>query len=150
MVSLQTATINGAPVSGAVGDLTTGVSGTQPFPIAYIGATTSAANLGGLNCTFCNAQLIRLRCPLDTLALLLHPTTWDQVFDSATNDGIVTLTSQLNSKSSTLVHAGVIHSSGLKDLDFNPPTELDPGSGIPGDLINLLNEAINGSDFFTN
>jgi hypothetical protein len=48
------------------------------------------------------------------------------------------------------INAGVIHSSGLKDLDFNPPTELDPGSGIPGDLINLLNEAINGSDFFTN
>ncbi len=150
MISLQTATINGATVSGAVGDLTTGVSGTQPFPIAYIGATTSGANLSGLDCTFCVAQALRLRCPLDTLALLLNSTTWNQVFNNAGNDGIVPLTSQLNGKSSTLVHLGVIHSPGLKGLDFDPPTELDLGSGIPGDLINLLNEAINGPDFFTN
>jgi hypothetical protein len=81
---------------------------------------------------------------------LLHRTKWNQVFGGLENDGIVTLASQLNGKSSTLVHSGVVHSPGLTALDFNPPTELDTGSGIPGDLINLLNEDIGGPDFFTN
>jgi hypothetical protein len=149
-VSLQTATVNGVPVSGAVGDLQQGASGSHSFPIAYIGATTDQNNLKDLDSFGSTSGAIVYVCGKklgNPLALRLTPTGWDQEFGEA-NDGIVRLSSQFNGNSSSLVHSGVIHSPGLKDLNFNPPTELDLESGIPGDLLNLLNEAVNGSDFF--
>jgi hypothetical protein len=45
---------------------------------------------------------------------------------------------------------GVIHSHGMERLNFTPPTALDPASGIPDEVIKLLNEPIAGPDFFSN
>ena len=42
---------------------------------------------------------------------------------------------------------GAIHSPGFEALDFSPPTEVSPQSGIPDAVINLLNESITGADF---
>jgi hypothetical protein len=35
----------------------------------------------------------------------------------------------------------------MEGLNFNGPTELDVSSDVPGAVINLLNEPINGPDF---
>jgi hypothetical protein len=151
-VSLQAATVSGVPVNGAVGDLRQGVSGSHPFPIAYIGATTNSGNLSNLDSTGSKSAAIYRTCGTlggEPLALRLTPPGWNQEFSGADNDAVVALTSQLNGSSSTLIYPGVIHSTGLKDLDFNPPTELALESGIPWELLNLLNEAVNGPDFFS-
>jgi hypothetical protein len=84
----------------------------------------------------------------DPLALLLTAAGWNQESSGPPNDGIVPLTSQVNGTSSTLVFSGVIHSPGVESLDFNPPSEVDPASGIPDEVINLLNKPTNGPDFF--
>jgi len=41
---------------------------------------------------------------------------------------------------------GPIHSSGMKDLNFNGPDELD-FQQVPNDVIQLLNESTAGTDF---
>jgi len=51
--------------------------------------------------------------------------------------------SQLNNSSSTLIF------SGFEALNFSPPSEVYTSSGIPDEVINLLNEAVNGPDFFS-
>ncbi|HVO63910.1 MAG TPA: hypothetical protein VMT53_23515 [Terriglobales bacterium] len=57
------------------------------------------------------------------------------------------MSSQLNNTGSTLIFSGVIHSPGVEIVNFNPPSELDPASGIPDEVINLLNESTSGGDF---
>ena len=149
-VSLQTAAVSGTTVNGAVGDLQLGVSGSQPFPIAYVAGSTTAANLSNLDSYFSASATIYNVCGRigrDPLALRLTPTTWNQEFSGLANDGIVPQTSQLNGTSSTLTFTGVIHSPGVETLNFNPPSEVDTGSGIPDEVINLLNEATTGQIF---
>jgi len=152
--SLLTATINGITVNGAVGDLRATSLPSGPFPIAYIGATTTAANLSNLDASaFSASGFIHNYCGKlagSPLAMLLTSTTWNQEFSGAANDGIVPLTSQVNGTTSTLIFSGVIHSPGIESLDFMPPAEVDPASGIPDEVINLLNEPISGPDFFPN
>jgi hypothetical protein len=58
------------------------------------------------------------------------------------------LKNQVNRFSSVMIFPGVMHSPGLEGLNFSPPTEVDPASGIPDEVINLLNEQITGPDFF--
>ncbi|HVR27509.1 MAG TPA: hypothetical protein VMU26_29790 [Candidatus Polarisedimenticolia bacterium] len=65
------------------------------------------------------------------------------------NDGVVPVTSQLNNSSSTLIFSGVIHSPGFEALNFSPPSEGYTLNGIPDEVVNLLNEAVNGPDFFS-
>lgn len=160
--SLQSATVNGTSVDGAVGDLQFGVSGSIPFPTAYIAGSTLPANLALLDSyTYIVTLLGTIPVPStsaaiyslcgqkynDPLALLLTPTTWNQEFGGATNDGIVTVVSQINAGSSTLIFPGVIHSPGFEELNFSPPSEVDTASGIPDEVINLLNEVTTGPDF---
>ena len=66
------------------------------------------------------------------------------------SDGIVPLTSQLNNTqptSSGMEILGVVHSGGALGLGFSGPTELDQASGIPAQVILLLNEFVTGTDF---
>ncbi|HZR28358.1 MAG TPA: hypothetical protein VFA71_06225 [Terriglobales bacterium] len=150
--SFLTATVNGITVNGAVGDLRATSLPLGPFPIAYIAATTTAANLSNLDASaFSASGFIHNYCGKlagSPLAMLLTSTTWNQEFSGAANDGIVPLTSQVNGTTSTLIFSGIIHSPGIESLNFNPPTEVDSASGIPDEVINLLNEPINGADFF--
>jgi hypothetical protein len=153
-VSLQTATVNGVTVNGAIGDLQQGVSGSVPFPTAYIGGTTESQNLSQLGSRFSkSATLYRICGTLggEPLALRFTPAGWNQEFSGdPNNDGLVLLTSQLNGKPSTLIYPGMIHSPGLEVLNFSPPSEVDSASGIPDEVVNLLNESVSGTDFFTN
>ena len=157
-VSLLSATLTGGQVvDGAVGDLRATSLPNAAFPIAYIGATTgpTTTNLNGLDMkvlsaswTIYNGCGIQEGNPLARLLTNNPVGAWNQEFAGAPNDAIVPLTSQLSGESSALVFPGVIHSRGIEDLDFIGPSEVDSGSGIPDEVINLLNEQTTGSDFF--
>jgi pimeloyl-ACP methyl ester carboxylesterase len=167
--SLITVTTSaGPPINGAVGDLqgdgfggglspalnTLFYAGPLPFHIALISAVTQGgSNLNNLNCTVCWAHVLKLGCNNsqvhDPLAIALTPTGWDTLFGQY-NDAVVPKLSELNGGIAgpnvpTLM--GVIHSQGLTSLDFLPPTELDQNSGVPGQVVNLLNEPPSGPDF---
>lgn len=151
-LSLQSATIGGnSPVDGAVGDLIQpSLPSSQLFRTAYIAGSTTSLNLAQLNSTFSSSQSVHLTCGTglgDPLAIDLTPTAWNNVFAGTPNDGIVTVASQLNGSASALTFPGVIHSAGIESLNFLAPAELDTGSGIPDEVINLLNEPTSGSDF---
>ena len=154
--SFQSVTIgSNPPVSGAVGDLSAAPSNlpaTEPFPVAYLAGSTNPGNLSGVGHNV-SGSVLSITCGdfNDPLALDLQPPSWNNVFGGVANDGIVPVTSQLNSpivtSSAANTFPGVIHSPGILDLGFSPPSELDPSSGIPDAVVNLLNEAPNGSDF---
>jgi pimeloyl-ACP methyl ester carboxylesterase len=156
--SFQTVTLGtGGVVPGAVGDLAAApanLPATEPFPMAYLAGTTNAANLANIDTALPPNDSFKLRaiCYLPTgspLAYDLTPSLWNNVFGGEANDGVVPLSSQLNATGSTSANTlpGVIHSPGFEALNFSPPTEVSPQSGIPDAVVNLLNEATNGPDF---
>jgi hypothetical protein len=167
--SFVTVTTNAGTFNGAVGDLQgdgfpngylspaltqLADAGPTPFRMALISATTSSSNLSNLNCTVCVAYVLKFACDnslwQDPLAVALTPTGWDTLFGQS-NDGVVPISSQLDGGvgggPNTPTLPGVIHSPGLKDLDFLPPSELNPASGAPAQVLNLLNEPHDGQDF---
>jgi pimeloyl-ACP methyl ester carboxylesterase len=157
LVSLLSATLaTGVTVDGAVGDLQATSLPSGSFPIAYIaGSTIPAINLFNLDARLLSASgYIYTWCGVvggSPLAQLLTNTpsgTWNREFNLLANDGIVPVISQTNSCSSELIFPGTIHSQGIEKLDFTGPSELDSASGIPDEVINLLNEQITGPDFF--
>lgn len=160
LLSLQTVTIltyaGNVTVDGAVGDLAaapTNLPGTESFPIAYLaGSTVQSINLATVGQTLKGYAIGTCADFLDPLALDLTPTGWNNVFGAA-NDALVPVSSQLNGNASNLAaggntYVGVIHTLALTSLGFIAPSELDSGSGIPDEVINLLNESVNGPDFY--
>lgn len=161
-VALDNILIVGAgTVNGAVGDLAgdgtrdgslspalSSLLARQPFPTAYVSGQMGAGNLAGLNCTFCAAGVIRGICGTlgSSLAQDLTSTAWPSVFGQA-SDAIVPLTSQENGATAPVQATGVVHSGGAEKLDFGAPAELDAASGIPAQVIDLLNEKVNGIHF---
>jgi len=162
LASFQTVTIgtNTPPVNGAVGDLAAAPANlptTGPFPIAYLAGSTAQSNLATVGQTTSGKLLGACSAFLDPLALYLDPTLWNEVFGGPANanDGVVPVTSQLNGLASNAgaggnTYTGVIHTSALTPLGFVAPSELDPASGIPDEVVALLNEATNGPDFVPN
>lgn len=134
-----------SPALGQISD-----AGLPPFAMARISAVTAGGNnLSGLDCYLCWSYMLHNWCSPDPLADDLTSSLWDSVFGQ-TNDAVVPLSSQLNGSRAgpnTPTLTGVIHSPGLQNLDFRPPTELDQGSGVQGQVIYLLNERPDGSDF---
>ena len=134
-----------------------------PFRMALISATEGANNLAGLSCHLgtnnCQSAQLYWWCGQiqgDPLALALTPTEWEQmVFGALPNqylsDAVVPLTSQLDGNVSAGPNiptlTGVMHSPGLTSLNFVPPSELDQNGGVPGQVVNLLNEPPSGPDF---
>ncbi len=157
LASFQTVTMgaNTPPVNGAVGDLAAAPANlppTEPFPMAYLAGATNQNNLNSVGQTAAGIVLGDCSVLSDPLALDLTPTLWINVFGGAANDGLVPLNSQLNGAASNTspggnTYVGVIHTSPLTILGFAVPSELDPASGIPDEVITLLNEATNGNDF---
>ena len=155
--SFQSVTIGGNTVSGAVGDLCSApndLPATAPFKIAFLaGSTIPNINLQGLGISG-GGYAISTICGAiahDPLGQALNQNDWNQaVFGiGVANDAIVPVSSQLNGfdSATTNTFPGVIHSSGIERLGFNPPSELDPSSGIPTAVVDLLNEAPNGGDY---
>ena len=142
-------------VQGAIGDLATAPANlppTAPFPMAYLAGATGPSNLDFVGLSPLGLVL-RLNCyPIDPLALDLTKDNRNDVFSGSANDGLVTITSQLRGEPSITgsggnTYVGSIHTSALKALGFGVPSELDLESGIPDAVMNLLDEATNGSDF---
>ena len=163
----------GPPINGGVGDLQgNGVpppngslspalqilwsayqAGPLPFAMALVSATENIDNLNGLNCENCMASYLGYTCGAlagDPLAIDLTSFLWPTVFGGQSSDAVVPLNSQLNNGTpgpNTPTLPGVIHSEGMEGLNFIGPTELDPDSGVPTQVINLLNEPSTGCDF---
>jgi len=97
-----------------------------------------------------NTVLIMLCCKGNPLADALTQKTWSEIMKDA-SDAIVPVTSQLNRLHVTRDNTapGVIHSEGTRGLGFTGPSELDPdiATGIPTEVIRLLNERTLGEDF---
>jgi len=156
-IALQSVTFSGQTAHGAVFDLEgDGFGGSlsaalrnlkavQSFPTAYIAGIATSANFKGLSCLICNAEALRLLCSGDPLAGDLTAKNWTKIFGQD-NDAIVPLDSALNNLTGQQ-YSGVIHTAGLETLDFNGPSVLDPGSTISSEVIVLLNEQPNGTDF---
>ncbi|MGD0571124.1 MAG: hypothetical protein ABSA78_22220 [Candidatus Sulfotelmatobacter sp.] len=146
-VALQSANVAGNSVNGGTNDLagdgqdTSGLSlalqslqasqSIQPFPMAYISATTTSSNLAGLSCAnpLCKSNQLYAACYMwpgtgDPVAEDLTPNNWNNVFNNLANDGVVPLTSQLNGLTATVsTIQGDIHTQGLLSLDFVGPYE---------------------------
>jgi hypothetical protein len=156
-IALQSITFSGTTADGAVYDLEgngygsslssalTNLKATQPFPTAYIAGIATSANLKGLSCLFCNAEVLRLLCSGNPLATDLTATKWTTIYGQ-NNDTIVPLDSALNNLTG-LQYSGVIHTAALETLDFDGPSVLDAASNISTEVIALLNEAPTGSNF---
>lgn len=164
LVALQTATVSGSTVNGAVGDLQgDGQGGTmssplqnlqanqssQPFPMAFVAGSEAAANLSGLDTSPTSFALRNALCGSSPLAQQVTSQNWPTVFTPQASDGIVPLKSQLNDPlgtSSIVPFSGVIHSSDLSRLGFTGPAELEYGT-LVGWVVDLLNEPKSGFDY---
>ena len=146
----------GAGLSIALGSLQT--SFVIPFPTALVVGVMASSNLTGIDCIFgihwgvCAAEGIRKSCKTNPLAINLTSTNWPTMLggqSASDSDAVVPKTSQLNNTSLTSVAlqvSGVVHSTGMEQLNFNPPAELDSAS-IATEVIALLNESLTGVDY---
>jgi len=166
MYSFRTATMNGASVNGAVGDLQGDGKGGSPsaalsriddatqiqavVPTAMIAGEVSLSNLAGLDSFWQQKTALRLWCGSEPLAQkLASSSTWPTEFDNLPNDGIVPVSSQLHSSSPGPAILGVVHSQGCLGLGFTPPFELGPDSDVSAEVqigvIGLLNASLYAS-----
>lgn len=162
-IALQNVTLyGGTVVNGAVNDLQGNGDGTGlsdeltslqktplPFPIAYVGATSTSTNWANLDGNFTASSWVHFWCPIDIIANNLTPTGWTTLFSSQPSDSVVWLNSQFNGFDSGAggPFSGIIHSVGLESLNFVGPAELDSASTIGTEVVNLLNEMKQGADF---
>lgn len=138
----------------------------QPqIPVAFVSGIVNPANLDSLDSSP-TAIVIRSACltnvgtnqnPIlvgDPLVLNLTSTFWPNVFNGFPSDAVVPLTSQLDQLNgtpttivpSTSMFSGVLHSPGIEDLGFSPPSLLDC-CDVPLQVINLLNTPVTDSVF---
>lgn len=151
-----TTTINGAvgdlePTSSALSALH---AGTPIIPTAMIGAKLSSWELVNAGNSPAGRYL-RLVCGTyagDPLALALTPSGWPGLLGAS--DSVVPLSSQFDGESSyaqslpfSIPYA--VHTSAMERFGFGPPGELDQASGIPSDVLQLLNTPVSNSVFET-
>jgi hypothetical protein len=175
--SFNSVSFSGYPtVNGAVYDLEKGSTALKnikqgitqkPYslPVEMIAAVTDTNNeknlgnsgIAGLKIIAdCENEKLAEDVSPDPLAVILQKGLWDKnIFnDNSTNgihnnDGIVSLSSQLNvddSENLNLVPSippGYIHSGGMVLLGFSPPDVLeDPMQTVPNKVIYLLNKPV--------
>ena len=154
-LSFSSVTVDGNTVTGGIGDLqgngfggslSTALAriqtGGQTVPVAMVAGSMSLQNtlplaggVGGFIHTACTGSL----------ASSLTPLGWFLVFTDA-NDGFVGTTSQLAGNFG-LGLQGLVHSSGMVTLGFNPPGELDAQGGVSTSVVNLLNTSVSSNSF---
>jgi len=157
--TFNTVTITGGTVNGAVGDLvdnpTSGalqaVANNSPHPLptsTIVGVYTAWSDLDSP--TNFHAIYLRNRCPSDPLAQSFTAAGWQQIFNNAPNDGVVTEDSQLNSlvPSPGSQFFGYAHSLGTERLGFSGPSVMDSGS-VPSQVIFLLNRLPTNTVYYT-
>jgi pimeloyl-ACP methyl ester carboxylesterase len=139
--------------SGATADLSVGSDALNflqskplPFPYAMIAGRVTYDNLKGLD-FWVFAGTLRL-CAIfhgDPLAGALTASGWPAIFNYAASDGVVPVMSQVYGNWGT-VFDGIVHSSGVKILGFNGPTELD-FPPVVDKVRELLDKAVDDHDF---
>lgn len=156
-ITFDTATVSGNNTTGAVNDLqgngfgaelsaaltTLSQTSPHPVPVALIYGIVSQSQLNGLN-TSIDAILLRILCAGDQLATDLTAKGWPKVFGQS-SDAVVPEISEVNNLSNGILINGVVHSSALSVLGFGAPFELDQSSGIPNEVVNLLNTTVTNS-----
>jgi len=169
---LLTATVAGTSLyNGGVGDLSPASvalnaieGGTATIPTAMLGSQLSSSQLAGIGKGSAGVA-IKLLCGGSSasstsapLALsMASPGAWTALLGP--NDGVVPLSSQfdgqgnsypsvLASLSPPIAIANAVHSVGTESFGFAPPAELDQASGIPADVIQLLNTPVYNSIVF--
>ena len=134
--------------NGAVGDLQVGSPAVQALsttiPTARI--ATQYSNWA----TVGRPILARVCRWIDSKALLARqlsdsPTRWPEVFTDSNdpahpNDGMVSVTSQLNGGGGEILPGSVHHSTALRRMGFEGPAVLQPASGAPERVMFLLNQ----------
>jgi hypothetical protein len=156
-ITFDTATVSGTNTTGAMNDLqgdgfggslsaaltTLSHTSPHPVPVALIYGLVSQSQLNGLN-TSIDAILLRILCAGDPLASHLTAKGWPQLFGQS-SDAVVPEVSAVNNLSNGVAINGVVHSSALSVLGFGAPYELDQSSGIPSEVVNLLNTTVTNS-----
>src|SRR5260370_19228952 len=97
-------------------------------------------DLSSLDNSAASSAIRNIICPTDYLANHLTSTGWPTIV-SNNSEAVVPLTSQWDGQSG-IQQNGVIHSAQLARLGFAGYGELDPGSGIPAQVILLLNTPV--------
>jgi pimeloyl-ACP methyl ester carboxylesterase len=158
-ITFDTAVVSGTSTTGAINDLQgngfggalsgalTTLSGPSPHPLpfAMIYGLVSQSQLNGLN-TSAAAILLRLLCAGDPLADMLTSTGWPKVFGQS-SDAVVPEVSAVNGLSNGVPADGVVHSTAIFVLGFAPPAELQQASGIPNNVVNLLNTPVTSTAY---
>ena len=157
--SFSNATVDGNSVSGGMGDLVgNGFGGglspalarIQQFggpmaPAATIAGIMDNGNTSSLADPHGMAGFIRQACTTSPLASSLTALGWTLNFLQPT-DGFVPVLSELGAMNGTTV-TGMVHSTGLEQIGFNPPAELDPANQSVTAVIKLLNAPVRGNSF---
>ena len=136
--------------NGAVGDLQVGspelqLLGESTIPTARIAAqylNWGTVGRGFLThiCKFLDSHSLLAKQLTDT------PTRWPAVFTDSDdpvnhpNDGLVSVTSQLNGVFGEILPGSIQHSTGIQVMGFTSTSVLESGSGAAARVISLLNE----------
>lgn len=131
----------------------------QPGPLAIPAALVAGSytNWNSLDCTLnCTPDRLKRACTTDPLAQSFTHAGWPNNFGTTNNanDGLVSVTSQLNGLStSNLLFGGLAHGPGIvgsyTGLGFAGTSALDasPGNPIATQVISLLNTPVNQTPF---
>jgi hypothetical protein len=156
----------GTGSSGATGDLqptSAAIAATHAgaalIPTAMIAGQASAAQIaaGGTNIL---GRVLTTLCLVDPLAQLL-PAGWTRLMSApgdaiagGASDAVVPLQSQFDGDAAYFdanpanTKFGVVHSNGVVQLGFSPPTALDQAGQVPPQVIKLLNTPVSNTTVF--
>jgi hypothetical protein len=146
-------------LSGTPASLSAALTAIQPattttavrIPTGLIVGSMSAAQLATVDGDW-HARIIRTVCSNDPLASALTPSAWPTIVGQQ-SDAIVPVSSQLaGNGTSEFPFAVAVHSPGAEALGFATgtppgPTELEASSGVPGEILQLLNTPVSNTVF---
>jgi pimeloyl-ACP methyl ester carboxylesterase len=168
--SVNIATLSdGSSVRGAMADLAVlpnqsiqNLQATGPKTLSAALLAGSYTNWSSLDCSGYScftgmSTSIHLACQGEPLEQSLNSSGWPLLFGPTgnnLNDGIVSVTSQFNNGTSSLLYSSLVHTKALtsfwKGLNFTSPSVLDHASspnGIADEVITLLNTPISQAPF---
>jgi hypothetical protein len=164
---LSVSTPSSARISGATGDLeeqTANVLTSNALialhqrnaliPTAMIGGMMTTAQNAGAGKSLLGATLVAAcgnKLTANPLAQKLNATAWPTLM-GGDSDGVVPLDSQFDKEQATYSNSTNtkygVHSAGAVQLGFLKPTVLDQASGVPEEVVSLLNTAVTNTAIF--
>jgi PKD repeat protein/pimeloyl-ACP methyl ester carboxylesterase len=166
MSAFESVKIQGKVYRGGVGDMQGNgdgqsmsdnlrlLLGSSPISTAFIAGSLELGQLQNVGKTL-TANILKIECSEsgDPLMERLEPDKWNESFPKMFSDGIVSVTSQLDGRTtSTEIFSG-LHTEALTVLGFGLPAELlgreAPESQMPEEVIRLLNIPVYDDEAFT-